>query len=227
MASRKEEKERRRQERLAQEQSLREQERRRRLYAVVGGGGLAIAAVAAVAIVIAAGGGAGGGTSSAAELNVKAQKPPPEQTADLVRAAKAAGCVLRNPPIEGRTHVTKPVKYKTNPATSGNHDPIPAADGAYAKSPGTMHLVHALEHGRVIIQWAPSVPKQRIAQLKGLFDEDPYHLILTPNTTKMPYEVAITAWGHSAGCKRFTNKAFDVFRAFKTRYVDKAPEFRP
>jgi hypothetical protein len=90
-----------------------------------------------------------------------------------------------------------------------------------------MHLVHALEHGRVIIQWAPTTPRRRIAQLRGLFEEDPYHLILTPNGTKMPYEVAVTAWGHSASCKKFTSEAFDVFRDFKTRYVDKGPEFVP
>jgi hypothetical protein len=144
-----------------------------------------------------------------------------------VRAAAAADCVLRNPAIEGRTHTTEKVEYKTNPPTSGNHDPVPSTDGTYGKAPGTQNLVHSLEHGRIIIQWAPSVPRRRLAQLKGLFDEDPYHLILTPNTTKMPYDVAITAWGHLAGCKRFTDEAFDVFRAFKTRYVDKAPEFVP
>jgi uncharacterized protein DUF3105 len=225
MASRKEEKERRRQERLEQERVLHEQERRRRLYAIVVGGGLALAAIAAIVVVASSGG--GGGPSKNASSLPEATDPPPEQTSNLVRAATAAGCKLSNPPIEGRTHTTEPVKYKTNPPTSGNHDPQPASDGEYGKDPGTMHLVHALEHGRIIIQWAPSLPKRRIAQLRGLFDEDPYHLILTPNATKMPYQVAITAWGHLAGCKRFKNEAFDVFRAFKTRYVDKAPEFVP
>jgi hypothetical protein len=225
MASRKEEKERRRQQRLEQEKMLQAQERRRRLYAIVVGGVLLVAAGAAIGLVVSSSGDGGGSSSS--ELSVDAADPPPEQTSNLARAAAAAGCKLSNPPIEGRTHVTKPVKYKTNPPTSGNHDPVPATDDAYGKSPGTMHLVHSLEHGRIIIQWAPSVPRRRLAQLKGLFDEDPYHLIMTPNATKMPYEVAITAWGHLAGCKRFKDEAFDVFRAFKTRYVDKAPEFVP
>ena len=226
MASRKEEKERRRLERLEQEKRLHAEERRRRMYAIVGGGGLALAAIVAIVVVVAAGGSGGGGKETSS-LNVPKVDPPPEQTTNLVAGAKAAGCELKNPPIEGRTHVTTPVKYKTNPPTSGNHDPQPTADGAYGKDPGTMHLVHALEHGRIIIQWAPSVPKRRLAELKGLFDEDPYHLILTPNATKMPYQVAITAWGHLAGCKRFTDEAFDVFRTFKSRYVDKAPEFVP
>jgi Protein of unknown function (DUF3105) len=224
MASRREEKERRRQERLERERQLQAQERRRRLYAIVVGGALVVAAVAAIVLVAASGG--DGGSSDSSGLPA-ATDPPPEQTRNLVRAAAAADCTLRNPPIEGRAHTDKPVEYKTNPPTSGNHNPQPAADGQYGKDPGTMHLVHSLEHGRVIIQWAPTVPRRRIAQLRGLFDEDPYHLILTPNGTKMPYEVAITAWGHSAGCKKFTDEAFDVFRDFKTRYVDKAPEFVP
>jgi hypothetical protein len=226
MASRREEKERRRQERLEQERALQAQERRRRVYAIGVGGGLAVAAIVAIVVVVAAGGGTESGSTGKGSLPA-ATDPPPETTNNLVVAAKAAGCKLTNPPIEGRTHTTSPVKYKTNPPTSGNHNPVPAADGEYGKNPGTMHLVHALEHGRIIIQWAPSAPRRRIAQLRGLFDEDQYHLILTPNATKMPFEVAATAWGHNAGCKRFTDKVFDVFRAFKTRYVDKGPEFVP
>jgi hypothetical protein len=225
MASRKEEKERRRRERLEQEKALHAQERRRRLYAVLVGGALVVATIGAIVLIVSSSDGGGGGGGS--ELTVEAQDPPPERTTNLARAAERAGCELSNPPIEGRTHVTKAVEYKTNPPTSGNHDPVPTTDGTYGKDPGTMHLVHSLEHGRVIIQWTPNVPQRRIAQLKGLFDEDPYHLILTPNATKMRYQVAITAWGHLAGCKRFTDEAFDVFRAFKTRYVDKAPEFVP
>ena len=224
MASRKEEKERRRQERLEQEKALHAQERRRRLYAILMGGVLAVAAVVAIILVLASGGDGGGADASGLPA---AANPPPEQTSNLVRAARAAGCTLSNPAIEGRTHTTDTVKYKTNPPTSGDHDPQPQADGEYGKDPGTQHLVHSLEHGRVIIQWAPAAPKRRIAQLRGLFEEDPYHLILTPNGTKMEYQVAVTAWGHLAGCKRFTDDAFDVFRSFKTRYVDKAPEFVP
>lgn len=226
MASRKEEKERRRLERLEQEKRLHAEERRRRMYAIVGGGGLALAAIVAIVVVVAAGG-SGGGGKEANTLNVPKVDPPPEQTTNLVAAAKAAGCELKNPPIEGRTHVTTPVKYKTNPPSSGNHYPVPEPDGEYGKAPPVTHLVHDLEHGRIIIQWAPSVSQRRIGQLRGLFDEDPYHLILTPNSTKMPYAIAATAWGHIAGCKKFTDKTFDVLRAFKTRYVDKGPEFVP
>jgi hypothetical protein len=229
MASRKEEKEKRRAERLEREQAAREQERRRRTYGIIAGSVLVGAAIVAVVIAVAAGGGGGGdsGAAGSKKLDVAAVPPPAEKTSDLVQAAKAAKCTLSNPPIEGREHVTKPVKYKTNPPSSGPHNPIPTPDGAYAVAPAKEHLVHALEHGRIEIQFRNSIPKRRIAQLKGLFDDDPYHLILTPNPTNMPYQLAVVAWGHIAGCKRITDQSFDVIRAFAQRYVDKGPEFVP
>jgi hypothetical protein len=223
MASRKEEKERRRQERVAQERELAEQERRRRLYAIVTGGALAVAAVAAIVVVIVASGGDGSSEGS----SVEGITPPPQRVDNLAEAARAADCRLSNPPIEGREHVPETPKYKTNPATSGNHNPVPADDGAYDKATNITNLLHSLEHGRVVYQYDPSIPSRRIKQLKGLFDQDPYHTIFTPNGTKMPYQVAATAWGHLAGCKRVSDESFDVLRAFRDRYLDKGPEFVP
>jgi uncharacterized protein DUF3105 len=229
MASRKEEKERRRQERLAAEREAAEQAKRRRTYGIFAGGVLVVATLVVITVVVAAGGGGGdGGSKGGNEAGLPAAiEPPPEKIRDLNEAAKAAKCKLANPPIAGREHTTKPVKYATNPPTSGNHNPIPTPDGAYGKAPGITHLVHSLEHGRVEYEFLPSTPKRRIAQLRGLFDADPYHTILTPNPTKMPYQAAVVAWGHLAGCKRVNDQTFDVFRAFKARYVDKGPEFVP
>jgi hypothetical protein len=225
MASRKEEKERRRQERLARERAEREQARRRRLYATVAGAILGVAAIGAVVAVIAAGGGDGGSEGSK-DFSREGQPPPPQRINSLDQAARAADCKLRNPPIEGSTHVTTKVKYKTNPPTSGNHNPVPAEDGAYEKSPAVTALVHSLEHGRIIVWYKPNIAGRRIAQLKGLFDQDPYHLILAPNES-MRYEIAASAWGHSAGCRKVSNETFDVVRTFRDRYRDKGPEFVP
>jgi hypothetical protein len=222
VASRKDEKERRRQERLEKEQALEEQTRRRRLYTFGAGGVLVLAAIAGLGLVALAGGGGGGGGSKG--LSVKAAKPPAQKTSDLTLAARKAGCKLINPPLEGRGHTTKPVKYKTNPPSSGSHDPFPTEDGSYSKAPTKEHLVHSLEHGRIEIQFTPSLARNRVAQLKGLFDDDPYHMILTPNPTNMPYQVAAVAWAHIAGCKRVTDATFDVIRAFTQRYRDNGPE---
>jgi hypothetical protein len=236
MSSRKEEKEQRRAERLAREQQDQEQARRKRMYSIVVGGALALAAIAAVVVAVAAGGGDGGGGSAGgvptgASTFEGGVNPPIQQQTDLAAAAKAAGATLKNPVIEGRTHVDESTKveYKTNPPTSGNHDPQPAGDGVYDKAVSaldTRHFVHTLEHGRVEVQYDPSLSKRRIDQLGGLFNEDPYHMVLLPND-KMSYEVAATAWGHLIGFDKVTDETFDALRAFRDRYRDQGPEQVP
>ena len=224
MSSRREEKEQRRKERLARERAQLDESRKRRMYSIMAGAVLAAGAIVAVVVALAAGG--GGGTDSALgfSTSAKATAPPPrERIADLARAAKAADCTLLNPEIEGRTHVTSNVKYKTNPPTSGNHYPIPQDDGVYTKTPPMTHLVHAMEHGRVLIQYKPTIARKRLAQLGGLYNEDKAYTDLFPNAN-MPYAVAVTAWGHLAGCKKVTDETFDVIRAFKDRYLGAAPE---
>jgi hypothetical protein len=226
MASRREEKEQRRLERLARERAQLEDSRKRRLYSFVAGGVLAAGAIVAVVVAVAAGGGGSASNNGEFGFSTKAktsETPPSPKITDLAKAASVAGAVLDNPPIEGRTHVTGKVKYRTNPPTSGNHYPIPQPDGVYTQMPPFTHLVHTLEHGRVEIQYNPSIGAKRIAQLGGLYNEDPQYTLLFPDT-KMPYEVAVTAWGHLAGCKKVTDATFDVIRDFKRRYMGTAPE---
>jgi hypothetical protein len=233
MTSRREEKDRRRAERLAAESAAAEQAKRRRLYSIVVGGALALAAVGAIIAVAATGGGDGSNTPSdlpaATDTYEGAATPPAQAETDLFKVAREAGCVLRNPVIEGRTHEPdrdKEVKYKTNPPTSGTHDPIPAEDGVYDRVPDALemkHFVHTLEHGRIEIQYDPSLDKRRIDQLGGLFNDDPYHMVMFPNR-RMPYKIAVTAWGHLLGCKEVDDKVFDAIRAFRDRYRDQGPE---
>lgn len=238
MTSRREEKDRRRAERLAAEQAAAERSHRQRLYSIIVGGVLAVAAIGAIVAVAATGGGdggqggdQGGGVPTGEASYEGAATPPPQSEPDLFRAAREAGCVLRNPEIEGRNHVPaeEKVTYNTNPPTAGNHDAIPAGDGAYsenATSQDIRHFIHTLEHGRVEIFYDPSLEKRRIDQLGGLFNDDPYHMVLSPNR-RMPYAVASTAWGHLLGCKQVTDETFDALRAFRDRYRDQAPEQVP
>ena len=237
MASRKDEKEQRRAERLARESQEAEAARRRRVYSIVVGGILAVAAIAAVVVAVAAGGGdsgsghAGGVPAGKASYD-GATDPPPQQQTDLVQAARAADCRLSNPVIEGRSHIQpdEKVTYKTNPPTSGNHDPEPAADGVYSdpvSAQDVRHLVHTLEHGRIEIQYDPSLRKRDADRLGGLFNEDPYHMALFPNGHMKDYQVAGAAWGHLIGCKKLTDATFDALRAFRDRYRDQGPEQAP
>jgi hypothetical protein len=198
------------------------------MYGLIAAVVLGVAVIAAIVLVAVAGGGSdSSGSGGSYSIKAKDTLPPPAQkTSNLLEAAKAAHCDLKNPPIQGRTHLspTQPTpKYSTNPPTSGNHDPVPTPDGVYSRQPESRHFVHTLEHGRVELQYSISISEKRKRQLGGLFNEDPHLMLLFPNDT-MPYKVAAASWGHLVGCKRVTDGSFDVIRAFTARYRDTAPE---
>jgi Protein of unknown function (DUF3105) len=236
MASRQEEKQRRREERLAREQAEAAAAARRRRIQWAGGGVLALAIVAAIVVLAVAG--LGGGSSSKAgegsQPTASDVSLPKQQIGNLDAAAKAAGCTLQHPPIEGRSHATKhftAADYKTNPPTSGTHYPQWYQDGVYepGDTPNLGMLVHTLEHGRIDVQYKPGTPKRTVSQLEGLLSEQSggYHMLLFQNTTNMRYQVAATAWGQLLGCPTMNPKVFDALRTFRDAYIDKGPERIP
>ena len=239
MASRQEQKEQRRQERLAREQAEAKAAARRKRLQYVVGGLLALAAVAGVVVLLAVGLGGDDGadpgqpgdiSEAAAEVEL-----PVQQTSDLDGAAKAAGCRVTHPEIEGATH--DPDKqfqasdYETNPPTSGNHSPDWYDDGIYEprSTPELGKLVHTLEHGRINLQYKEGTPRGDVVKLEALFAEqsDGYHMLLYQNTTGMDAAVAATAWGHSVTCPTMNDKVFDALRTFRASYIDKGPETVP
>jgi hypothetical protein len=235
MASRQEEKERRRREREEREAAERAKAARGRRMRFVFGGVGAVVVVAAVVVVLIVGLGGGNGGDTGKPASVKGGAAiPSAQNVDLKSAASAAGCKLVNAPIEGNTHEDKNFKasdYKTNPPTSGNHNPIWYQDGVYnpGDTPRLGELVHPLEHGRIEIQYKPGTPSHTVSQLETLYNstDGGYHMLLFQNTTNMPYQVAATAWGHSLGCPTMNDKVFDAIRDFRQAYIDKGPEVVP
>ena len=233
MASREEEKRRRREERLAAEQEAAAGARRQRAIRRTAAGVVAVIAVAGIAAAIASSGGGGGGGGSGTSSGDGSAKPvrlPAAQESDLKTAAAKAGCVVRDFENFGSQHTTDKVTYKTNPPTSGPHNPQPAQDGAYAPGnpPAVGEAVHALEHGRIDLQWRPGLPARTIGQLQALFNEQGgYHALLFANQTRMPYAVAASAWQHFVGCPKITPAVFDALRDFRKMYTDKGPEKVP
>jgi hypothetical protein len=227
MASRKEQKEKLRQERIAREQAAAAASARRRRLGYVVAGALVTAVVVAVVAIAFASGGDSGGSGGSSSASWPSGSVPKQKISDLNAAVKAAGCVYKTPKNEGRGHVTGTVVYKSQPPTSGSHNPVPAHDAADLKSVGNEHLVHALEHGRVIYWFKPSASAEVKGSLKALYDEDNKLVVLTPNTAPMPYEVAASAWGRYVGCPTYNDKVPDAFRAFRDAYRLKGPEYFP
>ena len=221
MAHRAEEKERRRQERIAQEEAARKAAARKRTLQVGGGVVLGLAVIAVVAIVALAGGGGSKDKSTAS-------------VSKLTTDAKAAGCTFSQFKSEGRNHTASKVTYKTNPPTSGNHNPTPAQDGFYraGNTPPKENFVHTLEHGRIEFQYKPGTPAADVAKLRKLAEEPlngaaGYHILLFENNTDMPDQFAATAWTKSIACPTLSTAALGAMREFRTAFTDKGPELIP
>jgi hypothetical protein len=227
MASRKDQKEKLRQERLEREQADAAAAGRRRRLGYLVAAGLVAAVVIAVVIIAGTSGGDSDGKGGSSSGSWPSGSIPAQKITDLDAATKAAGCTLAKPKSEGAGHTTKPQTYKSQPPTSGSHNPVPAHDSADLKSPGNEHLVHALEHGRVIYWFKPNAPAATRGALKKLYDEDKDLVVLTPNTAPMPYEVAASSWGRYVGCPAYNDKVPDAFRAFRDAYRLKGPEYFP
>jgi hypothetical protein len=243
--SRREEKERLRQ--IREEAEKREaSEQRRKLFVGYGVAGVLAGAVV-LGIVLVVIGSSGGGASGNAHIvsagigdftttqelepdereGTKTKPGPLATAAKLPQAAKEAKCVLRNPPEQGNTHLlpNQPTpKYKSDPPTSGNHDPVPLANGVYASPiPDFRNALHTLEHGRVEVMYQPDLPEADQLKLKGVIDEDFSNMVMFQNE-KMQWQVAAAAWGHYMGCKTYDEKVLNAIRAFRDAYRGKGPE---
>jgi len=244
MASRKEEKERLRQAREQAEAAEMQQQRKRLVLGYVVAGLITAAVAVGIVFAIVSGGGDGGdGGGDGDRVNrdfgvvpdgitiddrEAVDAPTGGEIADLEAAADAAGCeLLTDQDDEGNAHLdpgSEQPKYKADPPTSGDHSPDPLTDGAYAEAPSPLNYLHALEHGRVEVQYKSSLPEQAQLELLGLYDEDSAGMILFPND-EMPYEVAATAWRQTLGCDSYEGAAtLDAIRAFKAEYRARGPE---
>jgi hypothetical protein len=244
MASRKEEKERLRQAREAAEASERSSQQKRLWLGYTVAGVIILAVVVGLVIAVAGGGGDGDSEQAAdgerlnrtfgilpdgVEVDSReATEAPGEGTPDLAAAAKAAGCeLLTDQRDEGATHIDPDSKlpdYGANPPTSGDHSPDPLADGAFVTTPSPLNYIHALEHGRIEIQYRTELPEADQLQLLALYDEDSPGMMLFPNDDQ-PYLVAATAWRQTLGCDTYEGEAtLDAIRAFRDQYRGRGPE---
>ena len=246
MASRKEQKEALRRERLAKEQAAAQTAARKRLIGIVVAAVLVLGIVGALVAVVLAGGGddegSNGGGGGATIQYPDGGQIPARKVADLAAAMKAAGCsdeTVEDHPYDDPAgiHTADPnevIKYKSEPPAIGRHYQVPPEDDIYEEAPKTTQVVHALEHGRILIWLNPTLSSDELGQFKALYDEDPYHVIMLPRQELEPLKqpFAVSAWvgnttGHILRCKDVNDSTWDAIRAFKEKYRDKAPEFVP
>jgi hypothetical protein len=151
---------------------------------------------------------------------------PVEGPAALVSAARAAGCTAVTKPSEGDQHVENPGPYRSNPPHSGDHTDGAADEGRFEEAPPIGILVHALEHGRVVMWFNPGDTKTS-EELVKVGRQNSNHMIVAPAPKEMEYEAAATAWTHLLGCPEWNDKVPAAIAAFRDAYRDKAPELVP
>jgi hypothetical protein len=158
----------------------------------------AASTLAALVAALALAGFAGGGSAARDENS-------------LAALSESAGCQLLE---VYRAH-------PTNPPTSGafrERDRVRDLDYSGARTPPPLRAVlHALEHGRVLLQYRPRSEPRTVAALRRLYRQDGYKTLLFENQTGMRYEVAAVAYLSAVVCPRFTTRALPVLRAFQVR----------
>ena len=109
------------------------------------------------------------------------------------KAASAAGCGAvqtvspYDPADSDRAHITgrpPPLSsYRTDPPTSGPHNPTPLSAGVYQNPPDIYMTIHSLEHGAVIIWYNPSTASTaELTRLQSFFRQprETVKVILAP-----------------------------------------------
>jgi hypothetical protein len=118
-------------------------------------------------------------------------------------------------------HVPKPT-YEVDPPAGGPHLPTPAPPGFYtgADVPPDGQLVHAMEHGFVVLWVNPDLSASRMQEVEDLSDQFGRELIVVarPGLTG---EVAVTSWHKRLQCGELVPAKVAIFvNAFK----DEGPE---
>jgi hypothetical protein len=96
----------------------------------------------------------------------------------------------------GRTHVTKTVKYPTEPPVGGDHNQVwmNCNGDVYTKALNNMNAVHSLEHGAVWVTYTSKASKADVDALAAKVKKTPYTLMSPDDKQADP--IMMTAWGH-------------------------------
>lgn len=124
----------------------------------------------------------------------------------------------------GQNHVPSPT-YAVNPPAGGNHTAEVARAGeirgAAAKNLGP--IVHALEHGYVVVWYRPDLPDSQRKVLTDLSARRSNDVLVVENDA-MNVPVAATAWGKRLLCQKAVAAPLEAFAA---KYIGKGPENPP
>ncbi|MEV4771035.1 MULTISPECIES: DUF3105 domain-containing protein [Micromonospora] len=100
-------------------------------------------------------------------------------------------------PFEGDRHIAYEgaphEPYRTLPPTSGPHSPRVVVPGIYRDAVPEELQVHALEHGHVLVQYAPDVPPGDVEKLERLGRRHPRDVVVAPYPA-LGHGIGLTGW---------------------------------
>lgn len=101
-------------------------------------------------------------------------------------------------PIMDSPHISNAgstrIHYNSEPPTSGPHFSFPVSPGIYGNPVPDGLLIHALEHGHVVIQYGSSIPAETVTRLQEIARRYPRDVVLAPRDS-LAAHIALTAWG--------------------------------
>lgn len=95
-----------------------------------------------------------------------------------------------------RNHVTKAVKYASEPPVGGDHNQawMNCNGDVYTKELNNTNAVHSLEHGAVWVTYNADAKKADVDALAAKVKKTPYTLMSPMDGQKDP--IMLSAWGH-------------------------------
>jgi hypothetical protein len=121
----------------------------------------------------------------------------------------------------GANHVSSPT-FQVNPPAGGNHLASVARGGVFAgpSVPADGLLVHALEHGYIVVWHEPDLSAEQRSQLED-FEAAHDGDVIVAERAGMPTSVAATAWNQRLLCDDVET---GVLSRFLDEYLGKGPE---
>lgn len=139
-----------------------------------------------------------------------------------IAALEAEGCAYDTESDSlDRDHVADP-SYVVDPPSGGPHADVPARPGLYrlASLPSDGQLVHALEHGDIVVWHPVDISVEDLTRLEDLAFKHDDDVLVVPRIS-LESGVAATAWGKRLVCPTLQVGSVEAFiEAFR----DEGPE---
>lgn len=129
-----------------------------------------------------------------------------------IEAVIGAECAYDRRSDQGRAHVTEPI-YRIEPPSGGPHVVTPASGGfkEFDSVPTDGELVHAMEHGAVVVWYSGALDADDEQALRELADSDRAVIVVPRSALGVP--LAVTAWHRRMLCEVVDTEAVARFSA--------------